>query len=57
MLEMPLTNVPIELLTRYYARAYTVQSDFYGDLNQDLRKNNKDKYLPLVKLFYESIKY
>ena len=57
ILEIPLANVPIELLSRYYARAYTVQSDFYGDLNQDLRKNNKDKYLPLVKLFYESIKY
>jgi hypothetical protein len=57
ILEIPLANVPIELLSRYYARAYTVQSDFYGDLNHDLRKNNKDKYLPLVKLFYESIKY
>ena len=54
---MPIVNIPIELKSRYYARAYTVESDFYRDLNEDLRKNNKEKYLPLVKLFYESIKY
>ena len=57
MMEMPIVNIPIELKSRYYARAYTVESDFYRDLNEDLRKNNKEKYLPLVKLFYESIKY
>lgn len=50
-------NIPIQLLSRYYARAYTADSNFYKDLNKDLRDNKKDNYLPYVKLLYESIKY
>jgi len=57
MLSMPISNIPIELLSRYYARAYTAPSMFYFDLNKDLRENKKENYLPLVKLFYESIIY
>jgi len=55
MISMPISNIPKELLSKYYARAYTVESKFYGDLNKDLRENKKDNYLPLIKLFYESI--
>ena len=42
-------NIPIEILCKYYARIYTVESNFYKDINEDLRMNNKDKYLPYIK--------
>ena len=51
-----LPNVPIELLAKYYIRVYSIQSNFYTDLNTALRKNQKDKYLIFVKVLYESIK-
>ena len=49
-----LPNVPIELLAKYYIRVYSIQSNFYTDLNTALRKNQKDKYLIFVKVLYES---
>ena len=53
--------IPIELLAKYYARAYTADSDFYRDMNSYLRTKTKEKeteniYLPYIKLLYESIK-
>jgi hypothetical protein len=50
-------DIPIELLARYYAKAYTFETPFYKNMNRDLRNNEKEKYLPYVKVFYESIKY
>ena len=49
-------NIPIEILCKYYARIFTVESNFYKDINKDLRMNNKDKYLPYIKTFYEGVK-
>ena len=46
----------MEILCKYYARIYTVESRFYKDINKDLRMSNKDKYLPYVKAFYEGVK-
>ena len=33
-------EIPIEILCKYYARLYTIESDFYKDLNKSLRKEN-----------------
>ena len=49
-------NIPIELLSKYYARLYTVESMFYIDMNKDLRENKKDNYLSYIKVLYEGIK-
>ena len=54
-------NIPIELLSKYYARLYTLESDdgnnnFYYDLNKDLKENKEDDYLPYIKILYEGIK-
>ena len=49
-------DIPIELISKYYARLYTAESDFYKDLNKDLRENKKDNYLAYVKVLYEGIK-
>ena len=42
-------NIPIELLCKFYARLYTIGSDFYRNMNQDLRLNNIKIIYPLLK--------
>ena len=54
-----ITDIPIELLAKYYAKLYTADSNetpFYIDLNKDLRENKRDKYLPYIKILYEGVK-
>ena len=56
-----MTNIPIELLSKYYARLYTAESDnkqnnFYNNINKHLRENKKDEYLSFIKILYEGIK-
>ena len=50
------TNIPIEILSKYYARLYTIISDFYKDINIDLRLNKIEKHLPYIKALYEGVK-
>ena len=49
-------NIPIELLSKYYIRLYTIESSFYRDINKELRENNIMYYLPYIKILYEGIK-
>ena len=54
-------DIPIELISKYFARLYTLDSKFYEDINRDLRDNKKDNYynsyyMPYVKILYEGIK-
>ena len=49
-------NIPIEILSKYYARLYTIESEFYNDINRDLRSNKLEKYLPFIKTLYEGLK-
>jgi len=64
-------EIPIEILCKYYARLYTIESDYYDDLNKSLREENlqlkneellfsatKDNYysITFIKSFYEGIK-
>ena len=49
-------NIPIEILSKYYARLYTINSDFYKDMNKNLELNNKKDYLPFIKILYEGVK-
>jgi len=49
-------DVPLELLSKYYARVYTIESDFYRDINNDLRDNKTINYLPFIKVLYEGVK-
>jgi len=50
------SNIPIELLSKYYARLYSIKSKFNNDINKELRGNEKDKYLPYIKILYEGVK-
>ena len=49
-------NIPIEILSKYYARLYTIESNFYKDINKDLGLNKKEKYLSFIKTLYEGVK-
>ena len=50
-------NIPIEILSKYYARLYTLcESGFYKDMDNNLIMNNKDIYLPYIKTLYEGVR-
>ena len=51
-----ISNIPLELLSKIYARLYTIESPFYNDINKDLGNNQKEKYLSYIKLLYEGVK-
>ena len=51
-----LQDIPIELLSKYYIRAYTLESNFYKDINADLGLNKKEKHLSFFKTLYEGTK-
>jgi hypothetical protein len=49
-------NIPIELLSKYYARLYTAEAEknksFYSEINKELRENKTQNYLPYIKALY-----
>ena len=49
-------DIPIELLSKYYARLYTFNSKFYKSINKDLRDNKRDDYMQYIKILYEGVK-
>ena len=51
-----LKNLSIDILSKKYIELYTIESDFYKDLNKDLRLNKREKYLSYIKTLYEGIK-
>jgi len=48
-------EIPIEILSKYYSRIFTAESNFYKDVNEDLIENKIESYLPYIKALYESI--
>ena len=51
-----ISDIPNELLSKYYTRLYTIESDLYKDINKELRGKEIDKYKTFIKLLYEGIK-
>ena len=49
-------SIPIQILSKYYARFYTAPSNFYKEMNKDLGLNKIDKYLLYIKILYEGVK-
>ena len=46
-------DIPIELLSKYYIRAYTIESNFYKNINKELGSNKKESHLSFIKVLYE----
>jgi len=51
-----ISDIPRELLSKYYARLYTIESQLCYDINKKLRGKKREKYISYVKLFYEGVK-
>ena len=49
-------NILVEIISKYYSRAYTATSSFHPDVNKDFGKNKINKYMALIKTFYEAVK-
>ena len=49
-------NIPIEILSKYFARLYSIVSVFYEDIDKDLRLGKIENYLPYIKVLYEGLK-
>ena len=53
-------TIPIELISKYYAKIYTAKSKnddnfFHSIINKDLRENKNDIFLPYIKVLYAGI--
>ena len=51
-----LKNIPLEILCKFYARLYTIHSNFYKDMNQDLMRGYKENFIEYIKVMYEGNK-
>jgi len=51
-------KLPKEILIKYWLRIYSLQSEFFKNLNKSLRNSNNQAYFyyPFIKLCYEGIK-
>ena len=51
-------KLPKNIIIKYWLRIYTMQSEFFNELNKSLRSKGKDicLYYPLIKLCYEGIR-
>ena len=50
-------DIPIELLSKYYARLYTIEGDFYKEMKRELTEGNEknyEKYHAFIKTFFEA---
>ena len=50
------SDLPIEILCKYYAKLYTSNTKFHENLNRDLGTDKVEKYLPFIKTLYEGVK-
>ena len=48
-------NIPIEIISKFWVRAYTVECNFYRDMNRDLRENKIYRYLPFIQMMYNAV--
>ena len=46
-------NIPNEVLFKFWLRAYSSEGNFSKDINEELKTNNLDKYLPFIECMYE----
>ena len=51
-------NIPKVILYKYWLRLYTLNGNFYRNLNEDLRKSsfNICSYFPFIKTCYEGVR-
>ena len=53
---LSVNEVPYEIICKYWIRAYTYESEFYKEMNKNLRINNTKEYLIYIQMMYEGVK-
>ena len=53
---LSVNEVPYEIICKYWIRAYTYESQFYKEMNKNLRINNTKNYLIYIQMMYEGAK-
>ena len=48
-------DMPHEILAKYFARVYTEQTTFYGEMNNSLMKKNVKEYEAFIRIMYEGL--
>ena len=48
--------ISIENLSYCYAVLYSIESNFYRDINESLRMNETEKYLTYIRTLYEGVR-
>ena len=49
-------QIPNEITSKYWARAYSADTNFYKEMNKDLRIDKFDKYLTFIHMMYNGVK-
>ena len=49
-------KIPVEILSKYFIRLYSLDSSFYKNINKDLQHNKMKEHLPFIKVLYDGIK-
>ena len=49
-------NIPNEILFKFWLRAYSSEGNLSKDINEELKTNQLDKYLPFIECMYEGSK-
>jgi hypothetical protein len=49
-------EMPNEIICKYWARAYTMQTPFYGEMRHKLQTKKGKFFSPFIKMMYEGIK-
>ena len=48
-------DIPVELISKYYIKMYTIEGNFYKNMKNQLLAENFDFYWPYIKTLYESL--
>ena len=49
-------NASMEKISKSFVRIYIIESNFYWDINKDLRMNKFENHLPFIKALYEGVR-
>ena len=49
-------NIPLQILVKYWIRAYTIQSNFYGEINYILIKKLNNDFDIYIRVLYQGLK-
>ena len=52
----PMTDIPNEILSKYYIRIFNVSNNFYKDVLKNLSLNKSKGLIPFIKTLYNGIK-